>query len=310
MKLVVLLVFQLVAASDNQTPPDSYHKCLENFLHSKNDSTCDFKWFMEIQKQIQNIYAEIYENFPVNVECISKQTAGEELKLMFMMMHAPKNGSSDANESKLQKAFENLFHIMLDKILMCFDSETFFKKRSTIYDNLDDASMKNCIATIARENSLSRECSEYRSVIYEKFKIDEIFFGSSNVIGVEQLIQDIEKLCSLKGDPEKRYFEILRIVSIDLTELNEELKFDNRERFNVLYIDIIKDIIECLEARMAAIQSKSLFPTSINHKAVMKSSNIILNFFIFSTLFLILILLLFAVSSAGDRRRYQYLRIN
>lgn len=306
MKFIVLLVFQLVAASDNQTPPDSYHKCLENFLHSKNDSTCDFEWFTKIQEQIQNIYAEIYENFPVDVECISEQTAGEELKLIFTMMHAPENGLS---ESKLQKAFENLFHIILDKILMCFDSDTFFKKRSTIYDNLDDASMKNCIATIARENSLGHECSEYRSMIYETFKIDEIFFGASNVIGVEQLIQDIEKLCNLKSGQEKRNYEILRIVSTDLTELNEELKFDNRERFNVLYVNIIKDFIECLRTS-SAIQPKPLLQVSVNHKAWRKSSNIILNVFIFSALFLLLILLLFVVSSAGDRRRYQYLRIN
>lgn len=63
---------------------------------------------------------------------------------------------------------------MLLKVLMCFESEAFFAKRSTSYDGLD-GNMKNCIVHL-EQNLLGADCSGMQREIYETFKIDEVFF--------------------------------------------------------------------------------------------------------------------------------------
>lgn len=61
------------------------------------------------------------------------------------------------------------------------------------------------------------------------------------MIGVEQLIEDIDKLCSLKGDQESRYFKVLRMIALDNADINSQKKFDNRKDFNILYVNFINE---------------------------------------------------------------------
>lgn len=278
-------------------------KCLETFIASRNDSNCDLETFNIIKKQLDGIFEGIYGNLPVNVSCIRAKTTQQEFNLTFSILHVWNDDLHEVDKREILEKLEQLFKLILNKILTCYDSGTFFEKSLLVYKNLEDEKIKNCTIKIAKEETLDEECSKLIEVIYEAFHIDEIFLESSNVIGVESMINDAAKCLNATRDKRQKLFEVLQAINSG----------SNHERFDKFYEKFINDIMNCFE------KQETLIP--VNNLAQINQSRTIdldfttffhfllsVNFFIV-IFFMFLILLLF-MASIDRKDRFRYARLD
>lgn len=305
----LLALLLLIAAPTHQSFD---HKCLQSFLNSQHDPTCDFKSFIIIQKHLQNIFEEIYGKFPVNVKCIEEKTSQKEISLGITLLHVSEENLDDEDKSEISQTLAKLFHIMLHKILMCYDSEMFFQKRSEIYENVQDENVRNCIEKSAIGDSFDAKCFEIIDVIYEALRIDEIFFESSNFVSVGSIMDDTKKCLAFDIEDEKKklFIEVSKMLAS-----KGQAEASSRGTFDSIYISFTKNIIECLENHnvFAHFTTQKLVQRSPRQKILFEFSNL-LNFFlslnlIYFSLFVIIMFL--CVLASGERRdRYRYERIN
>lgn len=252
-----------------------------------------------------SILREIYQKLPVNLKCIEGKKFRDEMKLAARMAHMLQDVAQDLDESEISDMLKKLLRLVLHKILICYDSETFLKHRLAIYDNLTDENMRNCIVKLANGNASDAGCAELHEEIYEMFEIDVLFLETSNVVGIERTRRGIEECIDMESDKQKRLFEVSRMIVGG--RFKSGGSFESRQRFDKFYIDTIRNIVDCIEGRKL---SASQIPTNAYHQLILDLSKIFhfflsLNFIIF-VVFLILIAMLFVLSmQSKDHYRYE-----
>lgn len=295
MKLVILILSILIRTSVQEVLDQ---KCFEDFMASRNDTKCNYEAAKIVKKQLDRVFEEIYGNLPVNGFC--EKTTREEFNLIFSVLHVSRENLHQKDKREIFEKLDELFRLILSKILTCYDSEIFFKKCSLFYERLEDETIKNCIVQIANNKTLDGKCSKLMEVICKRFYIDEIFLETSNFTEIESLINDTEN-CFNMTNKSKNVVQVLRGV-----------QGGNQEEFDNYYIQFIKNILNCLNRR------KTFIPIVIqgeisNNQIVEFNASTFFQFLVsvnyFLVLFFIFLLFLLFFASIERKERYRYMRI-
>lgn len=272
--------------------------CFEDFIASRNDSKCNFKAAEIIKKQLDQVFEDIYGNLPVNQSCL--KTTREEFILIFSVLQDSRENLHQEDKREIFEKLDELFRLILSKILTCYDSEEFFKKCSLFYERLEDETIKNCIVQIANNKTLDGKCSKLMEVICKRFYIDDIFLVTSNFTEIESLINDTGKCFNMTNK------------SKNLVQVIQGVQGGNRAAFDNYYIDFIKSILNCLNGRKTFIQIISQDEFS-NNKIVQFNTSTFFQFLVsvnyFLVLFFIFLFFMLFLASIERKERYRYTRI-
>lgn len=231
----LILAWQLLGFAVSSERSES--SCFE----TRDGLTCDLNSLSIVSEHLRSIFEEIYENAPVDIECIRRKSSNGEMNLALSMAH--EDDKSDDIET-----LEQLFELMRLKVMSCYDSEVFVKRLMMMYERMQSLRVKNCIKSIVMNGSSDLECAQLSDKLYEKFSIDELFLATPSIVRVSSLNSEAHKCIKRAENRPERLSSVLALIVNEKSSLDDEEKKKNRENFKKFYESSLDNLSKCFKS--------------------------------------------------------------